>query len=1101
MARNKQRHLVEGTDYVINYITSTLTVLNDSIRNSPVYLSYRVFPLNFSASIGSSSVYSDLTQQPALLLNKHSESLLSSEPEYEKENTIKVNGTLSRGINVGTNQNMGVNSNLNLQINGKLSERVFIDAVLSDKSIPVQPDGYSQQINEFDQIYIRLYDENHSLQMGDVVISGTDSYFLKFDRKVQGLDVKMKALTLAKSNRLNSQLSAAIAKGSFNRMEFAGMEGVQGPYVLKGANYEMFIIVLAGSERVFLNGVRLERGEHADYVMNYNTAELTFSPRHMINNQSRIIVEYEYSDKNYNRFLFYTNNQLSFEKGKVTIQYFAEGDSKNQPIDMELNSFEKRILELAGDKTSNAVVSNIDSVVFSKNQVLYKMVDSLVNNVMYDSILIYSNHPDSAFYQVGFAMVGQNQGNYNKVFSSANGRLYKWVAPIGGIPQGSYEPVQLLIAPKSTRMAVAKAVINPTPNITIETELAYSQKDENTFSELDALDDNGYAFRTKYLQTIPLNDSKFEVLGLYNFTQKNFSSIQRFRSTEFERDWNLIGEEKNNEQWIQTGLTFVKSTNQTISVLQEFLNRGDHYFGFRTGVISQWKQNNFVLATKINYLNTNGVQFSSGFYRHNLSLVFNQEKWKAGVSHNFENNLLVLKQNDSLLANSRKYSESIVFITLGDSVGRSLDLSYKNRYDYLPLNNVLAGATISNDISFTSRLSKSQVSQLQTALTYRTLTLVTDQLNTHLKNEQNILGRIEHHLKIKKRLLTFYTFYEIGSGLEAKKEYAYLEAAAGQGIYSWVDLNGNDIPELDEFEVSEIPEEANYIKIFTPTNDYVKVYTVKLNEAIKFSPDALWKREAGLKKLASYFSDQFNWRIIQKQTHSDLFSRINPFQVDNSDSLVVSANVALRNTLSFNRNHAKFGADYTFSNQNQKSLMVNGLDESTLQFHECKVRWNITSEVMLSNTSALRTRSFVSNYFSAKNYLIESLDNSTILQWQPSIKFRFALNYGIKQKENRWGNQKILFQEIGPEVKFSSPAKGYVTISTVFVNNNFRGESNSSPAYTMLEGFSPGENYKWSVNATRNLNSFLRLTINYSGRKPAATNTIHTGQFSLVAYF
>jgi hypothetical protein len=53
----------------------------------------------------------------------------------------------------------------------------------------------------------------------------------------------------------------------------------------------------------------------------------------------------------------------------------------------------------------------------------------------------------------------------------------------------------------------------------------------------------------------------------------------------------------------------------------------------------------------------------------------------------------------------------------------------------------------------------------------------------------------------------------------------------------------------------------------------------------------------------------------------------------------------------------------------------------------------------------------------------------------------------------------------------------------------------------MLEGYSPGENYKWSVYITRNLNQFLRLSLNYSGRKPADLKVIHTGQVSVSAYF
>ena len=151
--------------------------------------------------------------------------------------------------------------------------------------------------------------------------------FMRFYKKVQG--GKFSGL-LAKGKKSNTEfkstISASIAKGKFNRMELQGSEGIQGPYRLIGANNESYIVVLAGTEKVFVDGKLLSRGEQNDYVINYNTAELTFTTKQPITRNSRIIIEFEYSEENYSRYLLFNSNELKTRTGKFWFNFYHEQD-------------------------------------------------------------------------------------------------------------------------------------------------------------------------------------------------------------------------------------------------------------------------------------------------------------------------------------------------------------------------------------------------------------------------------------------------------------------------------------------------------------------------------------------------------------------------------------------------------------------------------------------------------------------------------------------------------------------------------------------------------------------------------------------------------
>ncbi|MGD1845916.1 MAG: hypothetical protein ACFB10_11035 [Salibacteraceae bacterium] len=250
-------------------------------EGATAWVVYRVFPVRLTAPYQHKD--SKLIEPDATgAVNPFS---YTSVPQTNGTFTLRgldKRGSISRGVNFGNIQDLSVNSNLNLELSGRLNERVSVAAAISDNNIPIQPEGNTQQLQEFDRVYITLFDQKSSLTAGDFQLDRPESYFLTCLKRAQGATVQSRfslSRTDTLKHRMRVQASGAISRGKFARNIIQGVEGNQGPYRLRGNQNETFIVVLSGTERVIIDGRLLTRGQEQDYVINYNTAELTFTAK------------------------------------------------------------------------------------------------------------------------------------------------------------------------------------------------------------------------------------------------------------------------------------------------------------------------------------------------------------------------------------------------------------------------------------------------------------------------------------------------------------------------------------------------------------------------------------------------------------------------------------------------------------------------------------------------------------------------------------------------------------------------------------------------------------------------------------------------------
>lgn len=1022
---------------------------------------------------------------------------------------LSKTGSISRGVSFGNNQNLGVNSNLNLQLAGKVTENISVKAAISDENIPVQPDGNTQTLQDFDQVYIEVFDENSKLTAGDFMIKEPNSHFLQYNKRLRGGQIQT-GFNLneegTKTNRVG--LGAAVSRGKFSRNIIQGVEGNQGPYRLSGAENENFIIILSGTEEVFIDGRKLKRGQEYDYIIDYNQAEISFTAKQPVTKDKRIIVEFQYSSRAYARSLVEFHDHLDFGKLKLNFNAYSEQDSRNRPFQQELNEEQISILQNVGNNIDEAFAPAINTVEYQENEILYKLVREPVPGSNIDSFFVFSNNPDSAVYQLQFSEVGQGNGNYNRARAGNNGAVYEFVPPVNGQSQGRFEPIVLLVTPKKRQMYTLGGTYDFNDETRTHFEVALSNTDENTYSDLGNENNIGYGLNwgieTKQRLTKSKNPLTLHTGADIEYVDKNFNSVERFRDVEFDRQWNIRDLELTQTQILPGAFAALnkKELGTARYGFKGFMG-GDEYEAQRHEALVKGKYKGFDVDFNAFQTGTKGNKSKSNYYRHLTQITKDIKSVRIGYRDDVENNRRFTPGTDSLTQTAYKWFEWETFVETADSNANYYKLGYTNRTDHAAPEGEFRRSTFGESYGFQFALDQNPRSRLSGKVTYRTLE-VNDTVSYDGDPEENLIARLEYTFKLFKGALSSTSFYEIGTGLEEEKDFVYVEVAPGQGVYQWIDYNDNGIQEQDEFEIARFPDQARFIRVSVRTNEFVKTYMNQFNQILNLNPARVWKGKEGLRGFFARFSNQASFRLNRKTLEEDGFARLNPFYTTVDDEVLVTLNSSLRNTMFFNRNSRKFAVEWTYQNLGNKNLLTNGFESRTDQFNRADLRVNITSQFQFNLIGKAGSKGTAVEFFNNRNFNIEYIQGNPKLTYQPSPAFALAVGYDYAVKENKRseGEGEISTnQKVTGELRWNSLGKGSLNIRANVIQIDYEGDVNNALAFEMLEGLLPGINGTWDVLFQRTLGENLQLNLNYNGRISQGSNVIHTGGMQVRAYF
>lgn len=1029
-------------------------------------------------------------------------SVSSQNPNEDLFGSSKLNkqGSISRGVTVGNAQNLSLQSTLNLQLDGQIAPNLFLKGSISDDNVPFQPDGNTQKLQEFDQVYLQIYNDDFAVIGGDFWLKKPTGYFLHYQKRTQGLSIENNHSLewVGLKGTADHKISGAFSKGKFARNIIQGVEGNQGPYRLTGAENETFIVILAGTERVYIDGKLMTRGQEFDYTIDYNTAEVTFTANNLITKDVRIVVEFQYSDLNYARSLVAYNGLFESEKSKTWVNVYSEQDAKNQTIQQSLSDENRLVLSQAGDDILNAFSNSIDSIGFQENRVMYKLVDSLG----YDSVLVFSVKTDSAIYQAYFSEVSFGEGDYVFDRFTANGRVYRWVSPIDGVKQGNYQPVQLLIAPQKKQMIVIGTEYQIKENIKSSIEFALSNQDQNTFSNLDAGDNQGVALKWKWLSEHKINDKfKFNTRANFEYNEAYFRPIQWFRSVEFDRDWNVRNQPYFGNQYLtNVALQLAGNHGGSLTYNVENFIWGNDYNGLRNNLTAKYRKNGWYLNANGSLLLSDGLE-ETNFLRHEIDFSKSLWKLKVGFQDIHETNEKRISGDPTLQADAYRFYDWKTYVSTLDTNNVQLELYYRERYDWFSDSVRLTQSTAAQNIGFIAGLVGNPDHNLRLNVNYRKLEVLDINLFQG-QPENTILSRLEHVMRLWKGSVNATSFYELGSGLELQREFLFLEVNPGQGAYTWNDYNNDGIKDLGEFEIAVFADQGNYIRVFVPTNTYVRTYTNQFTSSIFLRPERIWRRKTGFLKGLARFSNQTVYKINRKTNNENELERFNPFVYSIADTSLVSVSSSFRNTLYFNKTSTVFGLNYTYQENASKVLLTNGFDTRLHTFHEGQLRWNISKYYNIRINSTLGRKSSASDYAAGRDFYIEYFNVRPIFSYQPNTTFRIALNGKYSEKENNSDlAEKAVIRDVGLDLRYNQIKKGSLTGRFNFILIDYNASTNSAIAFEMLEGLQTGNNFTWGLTYQRKIAKNLQLNFNYNGRKSEDNNAIHSGGMELRAFF
>jgi hypothetical protein len=373
---------------------------------------------------------------------------------------------------------------------------------------------------------------------------------------------------------------------------------------------------------------------------------------------------------------------------------------------------------------------------------------------------------------------------------------------------------------------------------------------------------------------------------------------------------------------------------------------------------------------------------------------------------------------------------------------------------------------------------------------------------TSQKPDETILGRAEYLTNVWKGGVTGNILYELGTGQEPRRDFTYVEVPAGQGEYTWIDYNNDGLQQLNEFEIAQFKDQARYIRVYTPTTDFIKANYLQFNYSVSINPRAAIN-QARATKFQRFVSRLYLQSALQigRKSISEGAASFNPFNSSFGDTSLLTLDQLFSNTFSFNRFSSEWGVDINNIRNSSRAFLSYGYETRKLNDWNLKGRVNIGKMFTLDMIVRRLVNQLLTPQFNNRNYTVEGSSVEPRLTFTKGTVFRAQAGYLYDRKDNVDATEKSTSNSINAEVKYNVLSNTSLTTRFTYSQIDYNASPNTSVAYIMLNGLLPGQNYLWTVDLTQRLTNFLELNFQYEGRKSGSSGMVHIGRAQVRALF